>query len=563
MQHYDVLIRLDLKTPMRDGVGLSADLYLPRSKSIDERASERFPTVLIRTPYSNNLPELVEKARGLANHGYACVVQDVRGRWDSEGTYYPFHQEGADGYDTQQWIGRQEWSDGKIGMAGGSYLGCVQWLSLPHRSEYLVCTAPRVMCNDYYRGLFYPGGAFQLNVLMTWGMRTSAHTAQSISHHNWTEAFRTLPVQEMVEKNGGNIPFWKDWMQHRTLDDYWEEINGESRYQQMAAPALIMGGWFDLYAKDTFDNFAGMRQRGGTAEARQSKLIVGPWPHRLSACKRTGDVDFGAHSMVDLDALEMRWFDHWLKGIDNGMANEPPIRLFIMGAGEWRDENEWPLARTDWQTWHLHSEGNANTLLGDGTLSRRAPQDEPPDQFVYDPRYPVQTTGGNNCCSPEIVPWGPYDQRPVEMRTDVLCYTSGSLEDDIEVTGPIRLVLYAATDGPDTDWTAKLVDVAPSGYAMNLCDGILRARFRESLSQPKLIESGAVLEYTVDLGVTGNVFRRGHRIRLEVSSSNFPRFDRNLNTGGDMITETTTRAAQQTIHHSDEHPSHMVLPVVS
>ena len=553
-RYYEVEMRLDVKTPMRDGVQLSADIYLPR-------AAGRFPTVLMRTPYSNNLPELIEKSRRLANRGYACVVQDVRGRWDSEGQYDPFHQEGADGYDTQQWIGRQPWSDGKIGMAGASYLGCVQWLSMPHRSEHLTCAAPRVMCTDYYRGLFYPGGAFQLNVLMTWGMRTSAHTAQSISHHNWTEAFRTLPVREMVQRNGGNMPFWDDWMRHRTDDEYWEAINGEKRYEQMAAPALIMGGWYDLYARDTFDNFVGMSQRGGTAEARRSKLIVGPWPHRLSDCSRTGDIDFGAHSMIDLDQLEMRWFDYWLKGIDDGIAADPPIRLFIMGTGQWRDEDEWPLARTDWQTWHFHSDGRANTLRGDGLLSRRPPDEEPADQFVYDPRYPVQTTGGNNCCSPEIVPWGPYDQRPVEMRADVLCYTSDPLEDDLEVTGPIRVVLHAATDGPDTDWTAKLVDVSPSGYAMNLCDGVLRARFRESLAQPKLVEPGAVLEYTIDLGVTGNVFRKGHSIRVEISSSNFPRFDRNLNTGGDLTTQSQMRSARQTIHHSHPHPSHIILPV--
>lgn len=552
--HYDVQMRLDVKTPMRDGVELSADIYLPK-------AAGPFPTVLMRTPYSNNMPEVIEKARRLANQGYACLVQDVRGRWDSAGDYYPFHQEGADGVDTQQWIGQQEWSDGKIGMAGASYLGAVQWLSAPHRSEHLTCIAPRVMCNDYYRGLFYPGGAFQLNVLMTWGMRTSAHTAQSISHHNWTEAFHTLPVREMVELNGGNMPFWEDWMRHRKDDEYWQAINGQKRYEQIAAPALIMGGWYDLYTSDTFDSFVGMRERGGTPEARQSKLIVGPWPHHLSTCTRTGDIDFGAHSMVDLEQLEMRWFDYWLKQVDNGLAAEPPIRLFIMGAGEWRDEDEWPLARTDWQEWYLHSDGHANTLRGDGLLSRRPTEEEPPDQFVYDPRYPVQTVGGSNCCSPEIVPWGPYDQRPVEMRTDVLCYTSNPLAVDMEVTGPVRLTLYAATDGPDTDWTAKLVDVFPSGYAMNLCDGILRARCRESLSHPELVEAGAVLEYTIDLGVTGNVFRKGHSLRVEISSSNFPRFDRNLNTGRDLTTETQLRVAQQTIQHSHQFPSRMILPV--
>ena len=553
--NYPVQTRLDVKTPLRDGVLLSADLYLPRVEG-------SFPTVLIRTPYSNNREDLITKGRRLANFGYACVIQDVRGRWDSEGSYYPFHQEGPDGYDTQEWIGQQEWSNGKVGMAGGSYLGCVQWLSAPLGSPRLVCMAPRVMCNDYFRGLFYPGGAFQLNVAMTWGMRTSAHTAQEIGWHNWTEAFRTLPVKDMIDLCGGNMPFWKDWVEHCTDDEYWDRINVERRWGEIAAPALNMGGWFDLYAKESFDNFNGLRLHGGSPAARQSKLIVGPWPHRLSTCTRTGDIDFGAGSLYDLETLELRWFDYWLKGVENGIVDEPPLKLFIMGVNQWRDEHEWPLARTQWQNWHLHSQGHANTLLGDGQLSLEEASDEPADHFVYDPRYPVQTVGGNNCCSPEIVPWGPYDQRDVEMRNDVLCYTSPPLSEDLEVTGPIRAVIYAATDATDTDWTAKLVDVSPSGYAQNLCDGILRARYRQGFGQVKLLEAQQIYEYDISLGVTGNVFRRGHAIRLEISSSNFPRFDRNPNTGHPFGQDAETRPARQTIYHSRQHPSHLVLPVI-
>ena len=553
--NYDVDMRLDVKIPMRDGVNLSADIYLPR-------AAGKFPTVLMRTPYSNNIDAMIEKARRLANSGYACAMQDCRGRWDSEGNDYPF-REGEDGYDTQEWIGRQEWSNGKIGMSGASYLGLVQWQSAPHKSQYLTCLAPRVICCDYFSGLVYPGGAFQLNVLMTWGMRTTARTAQSIEYHNWTEAFRYLPLIEMDEQAGRDLGFWKDWVQHAAYDDYWDEINDEKRWGDIAVPAFNMGGWYDLYAANTFTNFNGLRQHGRTPEARQSKLIVGPWPHVLSASPRTGDIDFGTHSMVDLEALELRWFDYWLKGIDNGIVDEPPLRLFIMGTNEWRDEDEWPLARTQWQKWYLHSRGSANSLLGDGSLSPTLPEGDTPDRFVYDPRYPVQTLGGNNCCSPHIVPWGPYDQRPVEMRGDVLCYTSAPLEADMEVTGPIKAVLYAATDSPDTDWTAKLVDVSPTGYAKNLCDGILRARYRESLTNPTLLEPNRIYEYEIDLSVTGNVFRKGHCIRVEISSSNFPRFDRNPNTGHEFGTDTEMRPARQTVHHSSRYPSHIVFPVIS
>ena len=550
-----VSMELDVKVPMRDGVRLSADLYLPDILG-------PHPVVLIRTPYDNNGAALIEKGRRLANSGYACVIQDCRGRWDSEGEYYAFHQEGPDGYDTQEWAGRQPWSNGKIGMSGGSYLGAVQWQSAPHRSPFLTCMAPRVICCDYYDGLVYPGGAFQLNVLMTWGMRTNSRTGQSIDFHNWTEALRVLPVSSMDELAGRTLPFWKDWIEHPAYDDYWEAINDEKRWSEIVAPALNMGGWYDLYAQHTFRAFNGLRLQGGSAAARQSQLIVGPWPHALSVSPRTGDVDFGAHSMVDLEALEMRWFDYWLKQIDNGIVTEAPLRLFIMGDNLWRDEWEWPLARTDWQKWHLHSHGSANTLRGDGTLHPDSPEDEASDHFIYDPDYPVQTAGGNNCCSPHIIPWGPYDQRAVEMRQDVLCYTSAPLPEPLEVTGPIQVVLYAASDAPDTDWTAKLVDVSPTGYAKNLCDGILRARYRESFAHPTLLQPNRVYQYTIDVGVTGNVFRKGHRIRLEISSSNFPRFDRNPNTGHAYGSDAALRCAAQTVYHSQAYPTHILLPVI-
>lgn len=554
-RHYSVEMLLDVKVAMRDGVNLSADIYRPK-------AAGSFPAVLIRTPYNNNLEDLIRKAHRLANAGYVCILQDVRGRWDSEGHFQPFHNEATDGFDTQEWIGKQSWSNGKIGMSGASYLGCVQWLSAPLRSEYLTCIAPRVMCNDYFNGLLYPGGAFHLNVAITWGMRSRARTAQTIDFHNWTEAFRHLPIADMATTAGDDVDFWNDWIEHSTDDDYWAAINVEERFHEIGVPALEMGGWYDLYAKDSFRNFNGLREKGCTPEARRGKLIIGPWPHRLSHCTCTGDVDFGANSMVDLEDVEQRWFDYWLKGVDNGILNEPPIRLFIMGINEWRDEHEWPLARTDWQTWYLHSGGSANTVRGDGTLTLEAPDHEPSDSYVYDPHFPVQTVGGANCCSPDIVPWGPYDQRPVEMRSDVLCFTGPELQEDFEVTGPIEAIIYAATNARDTDWTVKLVDVSPSGYAMNLCDSIVRARYRESLSSPTLIEPGKVYEYRIDVGVTGNVFRKGHRIRIEVSSSNFPRFDRNPNTGNPFGKDSELRVAHQSVHHSQTYPSRIVLPVI-
>ena len=546
---------VDTKVPMRDGVQLSADLFLPRG------AGPR-PTVLMRTPYSNSLEATIEKGQRLADGGYNCVIMDCRGRWDSEGEYVPFLNEGVDGFDTQEWIGQQPWSDGTIGTAGASYLGTTQWRPAPLGSSYLKCIVPRVICTDYYSGLLYPGGALQLNVAMTWGMRTHGRTGQDIEFHNWTQAFRHLPIRDIDQSGGRDLPFWRDWIDHPSYDDYWSPMDDEQRWDQVKVPALNMGGWFDLYANQTFTNFNGLRLHGGSELARQSQLIIGPWPHALSMSTRTGDIDFGQQSLYDLEALELRWFDRWLRGIDNGIERESPLRLFIMGANRWQDEDEWPLARTDWQRWFLHSEGQANSVIGDGRLSLESPAAEAADQFVYDPDYPVQTLGGNNCCSPHVVPWGPHDQRPAEMRGDVLCYTSDPLAGDLQVIGPIEVVLFAATDGLDTDWTAKLVDVFPNGYAMNLCDGIVRARYRESRETPSLLEAGTIYEYRIEVGVTGNVFQVGHRLRLEISSSNFPRFDRNPNTGNTYGVDAQLRVAHQTVHHSADHPSHVRIPVI-
>ena len=417
------------------------------------------------------------------------------------------------------------------------------------------------MCTDYYQGLMHPGGAFQLNVMMTWGMRTNGRTGQSIDYHNWTEAFRSLPLTNLAGNAGRDLKFWQDWLAHPNDDEYWNEVNTDRRFNEIKVPSLIMGGWYDLYATDMFDNFTGLRERGGSELARGSKLIVGPWPHALSMSTKTGDIDFGADSMLDLDSIEREWFDRWLKK-EMPVTEDAPIRIFVMGINEWRDEQEWPLERTDWQAFNLSSDGRANTATGNGTLSVGTSNGEPEDHFTYDPEMPVQTLGGNNCCSPDIVPWGPYDQRPAEGRYDVLCYTTDVLEEDLEVTGPIRLKLFAATDGLDTDWTAMLVDVSPTGYAKNLCDGIIRARFREGFEEQKLLEPGKVYEYDIKVGVTSNVFKKGHKIRLQVSSSNFPRYDRNQNTGGELYTETDMRIAQQTVYHSSEYPSQLMLPVI-
>jgi uncharacterized protein len=558
-----VAIRSNVSVPMSDGVRLSTDLFIPDGEG-------PFPTILIRTPYDNALPDYVTRARQLADAGYAVALQDTRGRFDSEGVYDPFRHEADDGFDAQEWVGAQAWSNGRVGMVGSSYGGWTQWSSATRGSRFLTAIAPRVMATSLHRGLVYRGGALNLGVLLTWGLRTSARSRQHLDDIDWPEAFRILPLSRTALVVAQDIPHWRDWIAHEAEDEWWAPFDLDRRWAKVAAPALVMGGWYDLYSSDTFTSWAGLR-REGQGHARKSRLVVGPWPHALSVSTKTGGIDFGVRSQLDLAALETRWFDRWLRDHANGVDEEPPVRIFVMGSNEWRDAAEWPLPGTELRPWYLRSGGAANTLVGDGRLSADKPGDESADTFVYDPEFPVQTHGGCNCCQPDIIPWGPYDQRDVEMRSDVLVYTTAPLERDLTVVGPVRVVLWAATDGPDTDWTAKLVDVRPSGFAMNLCDGIVRARWRraqavdatdEDRHAPHLLEAGQAERYEIDLMVTGNTFRAGHSIRVEVSSSNFPRFDRNPNTGAAIGADANMRRARQTVLHDDAHPSHVLLPVV-
>ena len=556
-QNASVEARYDVKVPMRDGVNLSADIYFPRGEQ------GPFPVILTRTPYDNMTEESLEAGRFYPQHGYVLVAQDVRGRNDSDGDFYPYLNDFNDGHDTVEWIGAQPWCDGNVGMVGASYVGYVQWQAASMGSRYLKAIVPRVIGANMYETGWYQGGAFHLGTAAMWAMRYDGRTRQDIFDYNWEQLFKKLPLAELDREAGKDVHFFRDWIAHPDYDDYWMAQSIEERYPNIKVPVLQIGGWYDVLVRGTFHHFTEMREHGGSELARQNqRAVVGPWIH--SACSTTfaGELDFGSISMLDLQEVELRWFDHWLKGKDNGAERDAPLRLFVMGSNEWRDENEWPLARTQFTPYYFHSGGGANSLEGDGSLSTIPPADEPPDGFVYNPAFPVPTRGGNTCCNPELVPWGVYDQRPIEYRNDVLVYTSEPLEEDLEVTGPISVKLYASTDGRDTDFTAKLVDVHPDGYAVNLCDNIMRARYHESREYQTLLEPGRVYEFTIDLWMTSNVFLKGHRIRVDVTSSNFPRFDRNPNTGNTFGQDTELRTAHQTIVHDEAHPSHILLPVI-
>jgi uncharacterized protein len=377
-----------------------------------------------------------------------------------------------------------------------------------------------------------------------------------------------LPLRAKDELSGKRHPAIATWLDHHDYGDYWRATAVDEQFARITIPVLQVCGWYDLYAGGMMANFVGLRAEAGSELARDNqRIIMGPWTHSQAGIAppgttNAGDRDFGLVSLLDTRVIELAWFDHWLKGIANGAEREPAVKLFVMGEDAWRDEREWPLARTRWTPYYLHSGGQANTLRGDGELSPDPPGDEPPDTFVYDPEHPVPTLGGCNCCNPEIVPWGVYDQRPIEIRDDVLIYTSQPLARDLEITGPIVVHLFAATDGPDTDFTAKLIDVFPDGRAWNLCDGIIRGRYRKGRSRAELLTAGQIEEFVIDCWVTSNLFRAGHAIRLEISSSNFPRFDRNLNTGAPIGDDTEPRVAQQRIVHDAAHPSHVMLPII-
>jgi putative CocE/NonD family hydrolase len=380
------------------------------------------------------------------------------------------------------------------------------------------------------------------------------------------DPFAYLPLKDFpLLQHERLAPYYYDWLAHPNDDEYWRQWNIADRHPQVTVPALNVGGWYDIFLGGTLRNYLGMRQDGGNAQAKQQRLIIGPWFHTTMWPNIAGEVDFGLRAQglaIDLEGIILRWFDHWLKAIDTGMLREPPVKLFVMGENVWRDEREWPLARAQHTRYYFHSGGRANTRHGDGVLSLEPPSHEPADHYLYDPRHPVPTRGGGLCCWQASVPGGAYDQRSVEERSDVLVYSTPPLAQAMEVTGPIVLKLWASSSAVDTDFTAKLVDVEPSGYARNLTDGILRARYRESTARPTLIEPGRVYEYTIDLWATSNLFKAAHRIRVEVSSSNFPRFDRNPNTGHPFAQDAELRPATQTILHDADHPSHIVLPIV-
>ncbi|WP_129779508.1 CocE/NonD family hydrolase [Peristeroidobacter soli] len=547
----DIVVEMNVMVPMRDGTRLSTDIYRPAKPG-------RYPVILFRDAYGNGSGSIAS-ARKWTDHGYVYVSQDVRGRYDSEGSYYPYVYEINDGYDTQQWAGAQSWSSGKVGMIGESYRAAVQWLPAHLRAPSLTAIAPRVTPYNYYKDVVYSGGALLLASRLDWAFYMSGRTAQS--GFDWDKMRLHLPLKTMDQAFGYNTQHWRDWIAHPSYDSYWKVFDVEARVNDIDVPSFNMGGWYDAFLRGTLASYTSMSKGAYSDRARRGqKLLVGPWNHFAGRPMNGAALDFGPDAQVDFNALERRWYDHWLKGEDNGVMQEAPVRIFVMGENRWRDEQEWPLARTRYTKYYLQSAGKANTASGDGQLVTKAPSGGGTNTYIYDPANPVPTKGGN--LLPVSLGAGPAEQGEVSRRDDVLVFTTAPLTQDTEVTGNISVTLYAASSAPDTDFTAKLVDVHPDGKAYNLADGVIRARYRESLERPALIEPGKVYEYKIDLWATSNVFKKGHQIRVDLSSSNFPKYDRNPNTGHKFGEDAELRTATQTIHHSRQYPSHITLPVI-
>ncbi len=565
-QESAIVIEHGVAMKTRDGVTLRADVYRPAGEGA-------FPVLLMRTPYDKTT--IADHAEQGARRGYMVVIQDTRGRYTSEGEWYPFKYETNDGYDAVEWAAALPHSNGKVGMFGGSYVGATQMLTAIGHPPHLAGICPEVTGSNYHENWTYQGGALEQWFDETWAAYLAPDTADRMlrSKVNALTTDRVLPLSRFPVFNitpvadGADLtrslaPYYLDWLAHPSYDSYWKQWSIEEQFGSIQVPALTIGAWYDIFLGGSLHNYLGMKAHAGTEIARNTQRLVITIGGHSGAGRVVGAIDFGPDAAFDEYAVTFDWYDYLLKGKQNEFATEKPVRLFVMGENKWRYEDSWPLDRANETHYYLHSTGKANSAAGDGSLTTAPAHQEPMDAYVYEPADPVPTAGGPLCCDPVHVPGGPQKQNDVEARRDVLVYSTPPLEKDLEVTGPVTLDLFAKSSAVDTDFTGKLVDVAPDGTAINITEGILRARYRDSVSEATPVEPDKVYEYKIDLWATSNVFMKGHRIRVEVSSSNFPRFDRNLNTGKSAADSAEIVKATNTVLHDADHPSAIVLPVV-
>ena len=567
MAGQEISVEFDVPVKMRDGATLRANVYRPSQEG-------RWPVLLTRLPYGKDQPlggAIVDPVQA-ARRGYVVIVQDTRGRFASEGEWR-FENEADDGVDTIAWAAGLPYSDGQVGMYGASYFGFTQWSAAVKQPPALKAIVPFETWGNPVTGFIFRGGAFELGLAGYWGLQMGIDQMIRRPHSDPRAVYAAIvalshELDALVPSGYASLPLaeFGPFRRHATLPGFFENIERpmdaelldpvtiSGKHECVQVPAFNVGGWYDIFLADTLAHFTEMRRHG-----KPTKLLIGPWTHTAQR-PPVGEMNFGIGSQLtfmdlrtDFLNLQLRWFDHWLKGIDTGLMSEPPIRLFVMGANVWRDEQEWPLTRAVETPFYFRAGGE---------LSTTQPDAESPDRFVYDPANPVPTHGGALLIAPEIQD-GPVDQRSIEARPDVLTYSTPPLEKDLEVTGPVKVELWACSSAPDTDFVARLVDVYPDGRAINLTDGIIRARYRESITNPSLLEPGRPYQFNIDLWATSNVFKQGHSIRVQVTSSNFPRWDRNPNTGHPFGQDAELRPAEQSILHDREHSSRILLPIVS
>ncbi|TDO07017.1 hypothetical protein EV580_5979 [Mycobacterium sp. BK086] len=571
----------DVAAPMRDGTLLRADVYRP------ER-SEPVPVILMRTQYGKSgaqvSPSRYQSPDWFASHCYLVVIQDVRGQGTSQGTFSEFTNDRDDGYDSVEWAAGLPGSNGKVGMYGSSYVGATQWLAATTTPPHLVTIVPANTASDYFDGWMYEGGQFRLAFVLPWaiGLATTAATnrgddatatalkSAAADPTRWLDfvPYRSLPVLQPA--NPAVAPWYFDWIAHSSRDGFWRQWSIRDRYASVRVPVLDVEGWYDAFLAGGIENFTGMVSSAGTPQARTNqRLVIGPWDHvdwgRGGSEPAPLLKDIGAVGDSPINELMLAWYDHFLKGMNNGVngssGGTPRVDYFLMGANKWKSADSWPLPQTVLRRYFLSGDGQIDSRSG--TLGAAAPPaDQAPDRYVYDPTDPAPSMGGHSCCGARSGPQGPYDQTPVEQRSDVLIYSSDPLAADTEVTGPTTVDLWASSSAVDTDFTAKLIVVKPDGDAINLNNGILRTAFRDSLSDASPGIPNRPYEYHIAIWPTSYLFRAGDRIRLEISSSDYPQFAPNPNTGAPFGQSTATMPATQTILHDAAHPSAVVIPVI-
>ncbi|MCX7704868.1 MAG: CocE/NonD family hydrolase [bacterium] len=547
-----IRVMRNVKIKMRDGVKLATNVFLPDGNG-------PWPVVLVRTAYNRNFVSPVD----FLTKNIAVVVQDCRGRYASEGIFYPFVKEEKDGYDTLEWIASQPWCNGKIGMYGASYLAATQFFAVISGSKRLSVLCPQFMTGDGWKQAYYCNGALSLGLTWSWlCFETNSRTseAQTMPVFDVNKILKSLPIIELDKKTGaGLVKSYRDFVTNNVYNSFWKRFSLSGHFEKFQIPVLLIAGWYDYYPGEMFKIFQQLKKHSKIKEIAEShRIIVGPWTHGVNSSTILGEIDFGSQALQENDAT-VRWLDCILHGKNACEFQKAPIRIFVMGKNCWQDEYEWPPARVKYEKWYIHA---------GGLLDKKVPTDEKQDEFDYNPEDPLPVIGGNHSIGSynpglyEIAKPGPYDQRVLESRKDVLVYTSDVLKKNMEIIGPVSFVLFASSSAPDTDFVVKLADVYPDGKSINISEGIIRARFRNDIwGQPVLMKPGRVYKFHIEMMPTAYLFKKGHRIKVYITSSNFPLWDRNLNTGKDPARDTSFQIAHQKIFHDSFRPSHIIFPI--